>query len=216
MELKDLKKKAQKELEKEIKDLDDIIKKRQEMVNVLQSNFDDIDRFKPGNIIKTNGGYYLIADEPFVRGDMLKIPIRHHIYPIMNRFLGYHPSLNMNMSGVIDIAQVPLKDMNKVNIISVRDMFNEKKESIIIDKQKYIERLKSEIERYKEDIEDKTNKITTYKEEIERCKTYDFNKEFEVLLDEYLNSGKIEKNINNHENYDEGRRYTYNIISNKL
>ena len=105
-----------------------------------------------------------------------------------------------------------MKDMNKVNIISVRDMFNEKKESIIIDKQKHIERLKSEIERCKEDIEDKTNKITTYEEEIERCKTYDFNKEFEVLLDEYLNSGKIENNINNHENYDEGHRYTYNII----
>ena len=212
MELKSLKRNIEKDIKKELDEIENDIKKRLEMVDILKSKFNDIDKFKPGNIIKTNRGYYLIADEPFVRGDMLKIPIRHHIYPIMNNFLGYPPSLNMNMSGVIDIAQVPLKDMNKVNIISVRDMFNEKKESIIIDKQKHIERLKSDIERCKKDIEDKTNKITTYEEEIERCKTYDFNKEFEVLLDEYLNSDKIEKNINNHENYDEGHRYTYNII----
>lgn len=208
MELKNLKKDIKKELEK----IENDIKKQLEIVNILQSNFNDIDRFKPGNIIKTNGVYYLIADEPFVQEDMLKIPIRHHIYPFMNKFLGYPPTLDMNMSGVIDIAQIPLKDMNKVNIISVRDMFNEKKESVIIDKQKYIENLESKIEKYKKDIEDKTNKIIMYKDEIENYKTYDF----EVLLDEYLNSGTIEKNINNHENYDEKYRYTYNIIPNKL
>jgi len=211
MEFKDLKNKAKRELAAAIKKQEEMINQQQELINNLQLNFDNIDRFKPGNMIKKDSEYYLIAGEPFIVGNRLKIPIRHHIYPILNMFIGHPHSITMNMSGAIDIAEVPLDQMDKVNIVSVKDMFYDKKESIRPSIPDTIKGLKLRIERCKRDIEEANNKIEDYTKEIEIYKKYDFDKEFEIILNKYLNSDSLKEAIKDQTNYS-GYKYTYSAI----
>lgn len=161
-------------------------KKQQEIIDKQNTIIRNYDRLKIGNIINCNieeGWSYnhinndgtttlLIAAHVYVTDDEFIIPVRHHIYPIINE-----NTISLNMSGVIDLLSVPIDKIDNLNVMNVYD---------------YLHGFKSNFfEMWKQKIEDKKEQILKNEHEIERLKkNIKQNKEW---IDNYENA--IDTNI---------------------
>lgn len=111
MNFEEIKNKAREDLEKAIAE-------KEVLIQQLKTNFDNLDKFKIGNIIVNtqNKGdligdytYLLIVGEPITTCEYVRIPIRHHVRPHITE--KYCP---LNMSGAVDIVKIPLSKLEKV------------------------------------------------------------------------------------------------------
>lgn len=181
MNFEELKAKARKELE-------DAIQEKEELIKKLSDNLDDISKFDKRNVIVGNHGeYYLIVDTPVIIKEKLRVPIRHNVYPIMDV-----DRCSLNMSGCVDIVELPLSKMNSIEVISVQEIFNRER-SKLLDKFQYsINDSKKYIERIKRVIEEKQNDINRSEEYIKKAEAYDFNGNFESCVVDYLESERFD------------------------
>lgn len=167
------------------KALEKAIDERNKLIESLQKDFDDFDKFQPGKLIVSEyNTYYLIVGEPVLNYDSIKVPIRHHIYPRI--FMG--KSVSMNFSGVIDYVQIYLDKIPEVEVIDVRDMFYREREKLKSDFSGIIEGCKNEIKREVNHIEESKKRIKLLQDEIKEIEGVDFDKVFDSLVDNYINN----------------------------
>lgn len=185
MSFEELKQKAKNELES-------AVQKQAELVKQLEMNFDAIDKLKVGNIIVKSRGvfrnvvyddYYLIADTPITEGDMLRVPIRHHIEPRMDA-----TKCDMNMSGVIDLLEIPLAQIETVLVISAKEMFEREKPKLKEQFRSYTVAARQRLNRYQQDIERIQRNIEITEEYIVQAEAYDFDGNFDKAVDKYISS----------------------------
>lgn len=184
MNFEELKAEARKELE-------DAIQEKEELIKKLSDNLDSISKFDKGNVIVGNRGeYYLIVDTPVIVQEKLRVPIRHNVYPIMdvNR-------CSLNMSGCVDVVEMPLSKMNSVEVISVQEVFNRERSKLLEKFQYSINDSKKYIERIKRVIEEKQNDINRSEEYIKKAEAYDFNGNFESSVNTYTESERFSKDV---------------------
>ena len=182
MNFEELKAKAKKELE-------DAIQEKEELIKNLSDNLDGISKFDKGNIIVGNySEYYLIVDTPVIVKENLRIPIRHNVYPIM-----YGNRYSLNMSGCVDVVELPITKMNSVEVISVRELFNRERSKLFEKFQCSINDSKKHIEKFKKVIEEKQNDINRLEEYIKKAEAYDFNGNFESSVNSYTESEQFSK-----------------------
>jgi glutaredoxin 2 len=180
MNFEELKQKAKKELE-------EAIQKQKELIKKLSENLDDINKFDKGNVIVgSQGEYYIIVDIPVVVKEHLRVPIRHNVYPIMDA-----SRCLLNMSGCVDIVEIPLSKIKSVEVISVRDVFNRERSKLIEIFQANINDSKRYISKIQRVIKEKQNDIKRSEEYVKKAEAYDFNGNFESAIDNYLKSGRF-------------------------
>ena len=179
------------------KDLEKAIAEKNKLIESLQKDFDDLDKFKPGKLIVrkyklqdfafcSSGDYtyYLIVGDPVLNYDSIKVPIRHHIYP--QTFMG--KSVSMNFSGVVDYVEIYLDKIPEVEVIDVRDMFYREKERLKSSLNGTTDRCKREIERENRNIEESKRRIKVLQDEIKEFENVDFDRDFDSLVDDYINN----------------------------
>ena len=180
MNFEELKQKAKKELE-------DAIQKQEELIKKLSDNLDNINKFDKGNVIVgPRSEYYLIVDIPVIVKEQLRIPIRHNVYPIMDA-----SRCKLNMSGCVDIVEIPLAKISSVEVINVRDVFNRERSKLIETFQANINDSKKYIDRIQRVIEEKQNDIKQSEAYIKKAEAYDFNGNFENAVNNYLENGRF-------------------------
>lgn len=186
MDFKELKNKRKKELEKVIAEKEKAIAEKNKLIESLQQDFDDFDKFQRGKFIvrECSGSYtyYLIVGEPVLNYDSIKIPIRHHIYPHI--FAG--KCVSMNFSGVVDYVQVYLDKIPEVDVIDARDIFYREKENLKSSFNSSIDRCKKEIERETSNIEESKKRIKSLQNEIKGLEKVDFDRDFDGFVDNYI------------------------------
>ena len=193
MDFEELKQKAKAELES-------AIKKQEELIKKLEIDFNSIDKFKVGNIVVKPRGefkgviyydYYLIADTPLVEGEMLKIPIRHHIKLRMDA-----TRCDMNMSGVIDLLEIPISDLESTTVITLKEMFIREKSNLKAEFTATIDSSHHNIEKYQREIEKLQGYIKHSEDYIAESEAYDFDASFDSAVDKYLTSESFQKDLN--------------------
>lgn len=177
MDFEELKQNAKKELE-------DAIQKQEELIKSLQRSFDVINKFDKGNvIIDSSGDYLLIVDTPVIVKEYLRVPIRHHIKPIIDA-----DRCELNMSGCIDFVEISLTKMSSVEVISVREMFEKERLKLKDEFELKIKSSKQYIEKCQRVIEEKQKDIKYAEENIKKRESFDFDNNFEKIVDNYLES----------------------------
>ena len=167
------------------KALEKAIDEKNKLIESLQKDFDDFDKFQPGKLIVSKyNTYYLIVGEPVLNYDSIKVPIRHHIYPEI--FNG--KSVSMNFSGVIDYVQIYLDKIPEAEVIDVRDMFYREREKLKSEFGGIIAGCKNEIKREVNRIEESNKRINILQDEIKEIEGVDFDKVFDSLVDNYINN----------------------------
>jgi predicted ribosome quality control (RQC) complex YloA/Tae2 family protein len=208
------KQKAKDKLSQAIEEMDKLIKVKEEMIKELQSDFDKLDRFKPGNFIVNNWGdgvpsYYLIVGAPIIESCQIKIPVRHHVFPILNS-----NSIYLNMSGVIDMAVTQIDKMDKIKIITIQEYFELQKDKMKKDFNNVIPNYENKINNYKENIKKIERDIKHYENEIEKYKGIDFDAKYNEYIDAYINSTDYNHYILNCDERDYCDKYIYNLALN--
>ena len=167
------------------KALEKAIDEKNKLIESLQKDFDDFDKFQPGKLIVSKyNTYYLIVGEPVLNYDSIKVTIRHHIYPEI--FNG--KSVSMNFSGVIDYVQIYLDKIPEAEVIDVRDMFYREREKLKSEFGGIIVGYKNEIKREVNHIEESNKRINILQDEIKEIEGVDFDKVFDSLVDNYINN----------------------------
>lgn len=169
--------------EKRRKELDKAIKEKEELISLLERKFDDLDKFKVGSVIVTDkGAYYLIVDEPVLCSDCLRVPIRHHVYAECK----FNNTIGLNMSGVIDCVDIYLDKIPEVKVISVKEVFERDRDKVISSFKEKGEYYDRELERITDDIE----KLKLRYEKVALDKrvynSIDIESKFDRMVDEYL------------------------------
>lgn len=191
----DLKNKTRKKLKDAKAELKKSIRAKEKVVELLEKDFNILDKFKIGNLIKRDPEkyyypYYLIEGEPVLKDDVIAVPVRRDIYPIFSvDYCSMHSPL------YVDTFSIPINELETVEVITVREFFEEHKERCREDFEKTpiryknsIKDLTDEIERYKEKIKRNEEKIAEYKEKNENFKNLDFEDVYAKNVEKYLNS----------------------------
>lgn len=195
--------------EKRKNELQKAIKEQEKLVASLKKDFDDLDKFKKGNVIVRNDDYryyYLIVGEPILCRDTIKVPIRHHVYATYG--CGNTFKLDMNMSGVIDYVEIWLDKIPEVEVISPREVFYRSKETLIKEFKDYRLHYEHEIKSCENRIEELKKKIEWYKNELKEYEKVDIESEFDNFVERYL-EGSFEKVAFegcNHKNWEHSAR----------
>ena len=185
MNFEEIKNKAREDLEKAIAE-------KEVLIQQLKTNFDNLDKFKIGNIIVNTQDrgdfmndytYLLIVGEPIITCEYVRIPIRHHIRPhITEKYC------SLNMSGAVDIVKIPISKLEKVKVITPKEMFNEQKDNLKCSLDDRLKMCKQKIERCKQQIESAKSTIETYEGVVKTIKGFDFENNFDNYVETYLGS----------------------------
>ena len=202
MNFEQLKQKAKDELIK-------VIREKSALIERLQADFDNLDKFKIGNVIEDDSRYFLIVGDPRVDGEYLKIPIRHNVYPIIRIV-----DCSMNMSGAIDLVKIPIAKTTEVKIMTVKEMFNSNKTKLKENISSKIRNNKERIEMCQKKIQDAIAEINALEKTLKETEEFDFDANFDSYIDKYLESEDYKKYVlNTHQSdisYDDNR-YTFKI-----
>lgn len=207
------KQEAKDRLLKAIEEQDKLIKAKEEMVKELQTDFDKIARFQPGNFIVNEyvsgePTYYLIVGTPIIKAGKIKIPMRHHISPV------FHPNyISLHMSGVIDMAVAPLDKMDKIKIITIQEYFELQKPKIKDEFDKSIPAYEISIEDCKEKIKKLENEIKYYEGRIKEYKSIDFDSKYPGYVEAFLKTDTYNYWVfeNNKSDYCDSSKYNINL-----
>lgn len=191
----DLKNKSRKKLENAKAELEKSIRAKEIVVELLEKDFNILDKFKIGNLIKRNPEeyyypYYLIVGEPVLKDDVISVPVRRDIYPTYSvDYCAMHWPL------YVDTFSIPMDKLETVEIITVREFFEDYKEryrknfeKTPIGYKNIIKDLTNEIERYKKKIKENEKKIAEYEEKTENFKNLVFEDVYAKNVEKYLNS----------------------------
>ena len=214
-DFEEYKQEAKDRLLKAIEEQEKLIKAKEEMIKQLQTDFDKIARFQSGNFIVNEYGrgveptYYLIVGMPIIEAGKIKIPIRHHIYPIF-----HVTSISLNMSGVIDMVVAPLDKMDKIKIITAQEYFELQKSKLKDDFEKSIPYNEKHIENCKEKIKKLEDEIKYYKERDKEYKSIDFDSVYPECVEKYLKTDRYNDAVFKTKESDYCDSYRYNIVLN--
>jgi len=206
------KQEAKDRLLKAIEEQDKLIKAKEELIKELQTDFDRIARFQPGSFIVNEYGrgleptYFLIVGMPIIEAGKIKIPIRHHIYPIF-----HGTSISLNMSGVIDMVVAPLDKMDKIKIITAQEYFELQKSKLKDDFEKSIPAYEKRIENCREEINEIKKDIKHYQDIIKEYKSIDFDTVYSEYIDKYLKTDRYNDAVFKTKKSNYCDSYRYNI-----
>ena len=171
------------------KKLEEAIDEYKKLVACLEKEFDDLEKFKIGNIIEYKYDsynateYLIITDYPILGRDTIKIPVRHHVY-------GYTcgGNVGLNFSGAIDLIEIYLDKIKDVKVITINEFFILQKDKIHESFKNEIESKESAIKREKEKIEESKNRIKQLNESIVKMNNMDFDSEFKKYINKYIDN----------------------------
>lgn len=171
------------------KKLEEAINEYKKLVACLEKEFDDIEKFKIGNIIEYRNDsyktveYLIITDNPILGNDNIKIPVRHHVY-------GYTCGGNvcLNFSGAIDLIEIHLDKIKDVKVITINEFFILQKDKIYESFQNEIKSNEKAIRCEKERIEESKKRIQQLNESIAKMNNIDFDSEFTKSINKYIDS----------------------------
>lgn len=185
MDFEEIKNKARKDIEKAIAE-------KEVLIQQLKTNFDNLDKFKIGNIIVNTQDegdsigdytYLLIVGEPIIICEYVRIPIRHHVRPhITEKYC------SLDMSGAVDIVKIPLSKLEKVKVITPKEMFNEQKNNLKCSLDDRLKTCKQKIERCKQHIKSAEATIDTYEGVVKTIIGFDFEDSFDNYVETYFSS----------------------------
>lgn len=171
------------------KKLEEAIDEYKKLVACLEKEFDDLEKFKIGNIIEYKNDscktteYLIITDNPILGRDTIKIPVRHHVY-------GYTCGINvgLNFSGAIDLIEIYLDKIKDVTVITINDFFILQKDKIYESFKNEIIGAENQIKQEQERIEESKNRIKQLNESIAKMNNIDFDSEFKKSINKYIDN----------------------------
>ena len=189
MDFEELKKEAKEKLEK-------ALEKQKHIVELLQTDFDNLDKLKKGSVISSRDNYIIVGD-PIIEGIDVIVPVRHHVYPQIDT-----KHISMNFSGVIDYLKIPIEKLPDIKCRTLKEYFFDNKEEIRKKLTDSNDNSTNSIKRFKRLIEQNEEQIKSFKRNIEQLEnsqkdfeSFSFDDNFESFVDKYIDSDDIKNYI---------------------